>query len=411
MLKILQTGDLHLGKILYEYPLIEEQKHMLTSMLNEINSFDYDALLLTGDIYDRSVPSPEAIRLFDDFLTELHHLKPELVVCIISGNHDSQTRLSFGSSFFKSQNIHITTQAQDCTKPIFLPNDTKPTGVLYQIPFLHPGSLREKDGRLLKNQQELIDYAIKEILISHEKLMKSDPKYNTIPAFLNCHLFTLTASPSDSERLFLGTAEHIDASVFMPFAYTAIGHLHKHQKITDRAYYAGSPLAYSFSETHINKCFLRLEINTNPVTDTPDINITPIDIIPLRKLVHIENSFENFEKMSEYKDDFIEFTCTDTVIIENLAARLRKRFPFLLSVKQKSSEKSNFNNSVTMEKRKTLFEKKEALPITDILSTFLESVELLNEKEEGKQTSDWKESIDVFATIAQEVQQESHETN
>ncbi len=405
MLKILQTGDLHLGKILYEYSLIEDQRHILNQLLQELKSFSYDALIVSGDIYDRSVPSPEAVRLFDDFLIQVNNDFPDLVICIISGNHDSQARLSYASTFLRSKNIFISTDCNECDRPIIITSSDKEQFALYQMPFMHAGGLTLSDGSIIRNQSELVAEAINRIQASHADLQKNSDN-EMLPALLNCHLFTLQGHSSDSERLFLGTAELIDPKLFSPFIYTAIGHLHKRQKVTEQAYYAGSPLAYSFSEVQTDKVFLRIAIDT---CEKKAVTVTEIPIIPLRELIQIESSFEDFEKMIEYKDAFIEFTCTDIIPVENIAARLRKTFPFLLSIKQKSVIGAYKNNEHSLAKRKTLFEKKDSFPVKEILCSFLQSIELMGEEDSYKTNTEWKESIELFEKITKEVEASEHE--
>ncbi len=407
MLNILQTGDLHLGKVLYEYSLIEDQRHVLNLLLLELKSFAYDALIISGDIYDRAVPSPEAVSLFDDFLTHINKEFPTLPICIISGNHDSQTRLSFASTFLKSKNIYITTNPEDCDTPIIITSKNNDHFALYQVPFLHPGSLKSNAGELLKNQSELVEQAIQRIQTAHKKLQK-DREDNTLPALLNCHLFTLKGATSDSERLFLGNAELIDPKLFSSFLYTAIGHLHKKQKVTNKAYYSGSPLAYSFSETNTEKGFLRIELNSK---DIADITVTTIPIIPLRKLVQVESSFEDFEKMTNLKDDFIEFTCTNSIPIENIAPKLRKNFRYLLSIKQKAITSAYQNTEESLANRKSLFEKKDSFPVKEILGSFLKSVDLMAEEDTCEANTEWKDAIELFESIAKQVEAHQHEAN
>ena len=127
-MKILQTGDLHLGKILYEYSLLEDQKYILNQITEILLQDDFDVLAITGDIYDRAIPSPEAVELFDQFLTNLHKKKPNLAILIISGNHDSARRLSFASKLLASNNIYICaenlSEKIENLKPISLKDST-----------------------------------------------------------------------------------------------------------------------------------------------------------------------------------------------------------------------------------------------------------------------------------------------
>lgn len=396
MLKILQTGDLHLGKTLYEFSLEEDQKQMLNLLIQELNSYEYDLLLITGDIYDRSVPSQEAVLLFDNFLTKVHTQFPSLHVGIISGNHDSAARLSYASSFLDNLNIHITTKPEDCDKTIIIHSKDGDCIALYQIPFLYAGTLRNEEGILLKTQEELHIEAISRIKTSHKNLQNSKDEYKNLQAILNTHLFTLAGQESDSERLLLGTAEMINPNIFEDFAFTSIGHLHKKQKVSNKAYYAGSPLSYSFSEINTKKCFLRIELDMN---NKENPTITEIPIVPLRKLVQIEAAFDDFTKMTERSNDFIELTYTDIVIIENAAARLRKNFPYLLSVKQK--QKTSTKTEIELAEKRNLFEKKEALNMTNIINLFLDDI--------GAEKN--QDTIALFESIAKEIQGDINEAN
>lgn len=406
MLHILQTGDLHLGKIIYEYSLLDDQKHMLNLLIQELQAFAYDVLIISGDIYDRSIPPLEAISLFDDFLTRVHTEFPNLQICFISGNHDSQKRLSFGSNFFRSQHIYICTEPADCIQPVLLQHAGCVQAALYQIPFLHAGSLTSNSAHGLKTQQELVNEAITRILEAHALLQKSENAYENLPALLNCHLFTIGAISCDSERIFIGTAEAVGSDLFAPFAYTAIGHLHKSQKVTDRAYYAGSPLAYSFSEAKHEKSFLRITLDDaceKKNDSMPGVSVTKIPIVPIHRMIQTESSFEDFENLTDYKNDFIEFVCTDSVLTENAAARLRKHFPFLLSVKQKALELYTNRSNDNLKKKKLLPENPEAQSLREILYAFLEDIGLAEQSESGEKHDEWKKEADLFENIAREL--------
>ena len=146
-MKILQTGDLHLGKILYEYSLIEDQKHILNELKNILLNDEYDVLALTGDIYDRAVPSPEAVELFDTFLTEIHAKKPKLSIIIISGNHDSAKRLSFASKLLSSNNIYICAESDIekiiNQKPITITDSNNFQCDFYLLPFVYAEDIKK----------------------------------------------------------------------------------------------------------------------------------------------------------------------------------------------------------------------------------------------------------------------------
>ncbi|MBQ1198378.1 MAG: exonuclease subunit SbcD [Spirochaetaceae bacterium] len=227
MIHLLQTGDLHLGKIFYGFSLIEDQKFMLNQLIKTISEAKkqnpYQAVIITGDIYDRSVPPTDAIELFDEFLIELHQIDKDLKILLIPGNHDSAGRLSFGTRFLESQNIFICTNPENIENPVFIEgsefSSNKNDGIyFYQIPFLSSGSLFSKDkNQRLTTQEELINEAISRIKIFHE-----NSKYKNLPMGLNAHLFTLGGTSCDSERHFIGNAELINKNVFEDFSYVAL---------------------------------------------------------------------------------------------------------------------------------------------------------------------------------------------
>ena len=387
-MKFLQTGDLHLGKFFYEYPLLEDQKHVLKQLLDELRAeqsagVPYDALVIAGDVYDRSLPPAEAVQVFSDFLAETVKSFPELHVLIIPGNHDSAIRLSYAQRILEKQRIHIRTDLSRIDEPVIL-KDT----AFYLMPFLQPASLAitEKAAKqpelspakaekpLLaensaKEQQNLtFDFdtadgaqadsaaqsdeaktaatkaaadtqseeksylmsqsALAEEAIRRINLTKSKDTANVLVA----HLFAAGSAESDSERIIWGTAEQVDCSLFDGFTYTALGHLHRCQKAGKHAHYSGSPLAYSFSEADADKVFLRVEIEKDS-----EPAVTRIPVKPLHKVASLTGTFDEFfssNKYDGYKDCFLEIESTEDSIIENPVVLLRKKFPYLLSFKQ-----------------------------------------------------------------------------
>jgi exonuclease SbcD len=361
MIRLLQTGDLHLGKLFYEYPLVEDQKQILSQLIGELTAAEiaglpYDALLITGDIYDRSIPPPDAVELFSSFLSDIKKRCPQLHVFIISGNHDSPRRLGFAAALLDSRGIHICTAAEPPCLPVFLgsrqytaseaADGTAEIVAVYQIPFLIPGSIptsetgaeeNPAEAPLLRNQHDMFAQAAQRIACTHQLIQEQE--CCKIPAILCAHAFVIDGERSESERLFLGTAEQVDAGQCAPFAYTALGHLHKPQKTADRIWYAGSPLAYSFDEAGTEKCFLRISIDCDG-TALPPVTVEKIPVQPLHQVRRISTSFERIYRTSDfdtYAGDFLEISCTDTSIVENPAALLRTRFPLIMSVKQEAA--------------------------------------------------------------------------
>lgn len=363
-MKFLQTGDLHLGKFFYEYPLLEDQKHVLRQLFKELKAehdagAPYDALVIAGDVYDRSLPPAEAVQVFSDFLAEIQRTFAELYVLIIPGNHDSAIRLSYAQKILEQQRIHIRTDLSRIDEPVIIKD-----AAFYLMPFLQPASLssiekpakpevvpakaeetekaqqnltfdfdtadsaetdsaQTEEKNYLMSQSALAEEAIKRI-----NLAKSKDTANVLVA----HLFAAGSTESDSERIIWGTAEQVDCSLFDGFTYTALGHLHRCQKAGKHAHYSGSPLAYSFSEADADKVFLRVEIEKDA-----EPAVTKIPIKPLHKVASLSGTFDEFfssNKYDGYKDCFLEIESTEDSIIENPVVLLRKKFPYLLSFKQ-----------------------------------------------------------------------------
>ncbi|MBQ4498225.1 MAG: exonuclease SbcCD subunit D [Spirochaetaceae bacterium] len=399
-MKFLQTGDLHLGKFFYEYPLLEDQKHVLKLLIDELKAEQnagapYDALVIAGDVYDRSLPPADAVQVFSDFLAEVQKSFSELHVLIIPGNHDSAIRLSYAQKILEKQRIHIRTDLSRIDEPVIIKD-----AAFYLMPFLLPASLAITENaekqpepspikaeKLLlaensaKEQQNLTfdfdtadsaqsdaaaqsdearaaaaqaqtaaaqtsaaaaqsekkeTYLMSQAALAEEALKRINlAKNKDIANILVAHLFAAGSVESDSERVIWGTAEQVDASLFKDFAYTALGHLHRYQKAAAHAFYSGSPLAYSFGEssgTGADKVFLRVEIEKGA-----EPSVTAIPIKPLHRVVSLKGSFDEFlnsKTYDEYKDCFIEIESTEDTIVENPVMLLRKKFPLLLSFKQ-----------------------------------------------------------------------------
>lgn len=327
-MKILHTADLHLGKSLYESPQIERQKKMLDDIHKILLKDDYAALIIAGDIYDRSIPPAEYVALFDSFLSAVHKDCPNTAVFIIPGNHDSAERLSFGSKILSSSNIHIAAGIGKLCSPIIIAQNGEKVQ-FFLMPFLHLGSFSEENSELkLTSQSEMAQEA------SRRLKEAVDP---SMPSVLAAHIFTLNGESSSSERAFLGTAEYVSPALFDFFTYTALGHLHKMQKVTDRMYYSGAPLTYAFDECSTEKVVLSVDIDCK-TQDFP-VRVEKIPISPLRKMSRLEGSFFEFfntDKFDAYKDDFLEINLTGSAVIQSPMSLLQQKFPYLLNLHQEA---------------------------------------------------------------------------
>jgi len=346
-MKLLHTADLHLGKSLHESSLLDDQKIMLGQIHDELGRDNYAALVISGDIYDRTVPPAEAVELFSGFLVRIHQDFPDLEICIIPGNHDSAQRLSFADRILGTQHIHIISSPEQSLVPVIIVKNEEKLAI-FLLPFLSAGTLKvsEKSPKSPSVSPEF-DFSAPapSILISQSDLaaeasrrfssVLATPELLGIPSVLVAHLFTQRGISSDSERIFLGMAEQVNPDLFSRFSYVALGHLHRTQKISDRMYYAGSPLAYAFDEAGISKQFLKVEIDC--LSPGFPVAVTHVPVEPFRKVTRLSASFADFytgTTWDEHAADYLEFTLTDTELIANPMNLLRSKFPYLLSLKQ-----------------------------------------------------------------------------
>ena len=337
-MKLLHTADLHLGKTLHETPLLGVQEKMLNDIHDILTRNGYAALIIAGDVYDRAIPSAEAVSLFSRFLARIREDCPDTAVCIIPGNHDSAQRLAFAREILQNQRIYIAQDTSRLADPVILTKGTEKLAV-YLLPFLNFGAFSEETKETYRTAGD--SQAEMAAVASH--ILKQAVKPD-IPTLLAAHLFTIGGQSSASERTFIGTAEYINPDLFSFFDYVALGHLHRCQRVTDRMYYSGSPLPYSFDESDDAKCVLSIDIDCTP--KQPDINgakapltIERIPIISERPLKRLEGSFADFfteHLYDEWSGCYLEITLNDAEVIAHPMQLLRQKFPFLLSIRQKS---------------------------------------------------------------------------
>ncbi len=402
-MRFLHTGDLHLGKTFHERSLIQDQEHFLNQLIQELVSCSqtsleqdlfmhpYQALIIAGDVYDRAVPPPEAVALFDAFLTKLKKKLPELHIIIIPGNHDSQRRLAFAASMLKFQRIHIVSTFQEVLEPIIIDSVA-----FYSLPFMNPNFLG--DGQ--NHQQAMAQTAINKILQYHEE------NHPQLAKVLVAHLFTQGGTTSDSERVFIGTAELVDNSLFQDFDYVALGHLHRCQNPGGKQiWYAGSPLPYSFSEAGNHNAFLRVELDIQQGKSSQPtktfLTVTKIPVEPLHQVCRLQGSFEDFYqnnngKYNQYKDSYLEITSTDLFPKENPISLLQIQYPYLLSYKQNFSAVNT--SSVTMEQRSKLIQQsgEQGFPTPELFTAFMEDIY-------DQLPDNFTEELQLFKKILEEI--------
>jgi exonuclease SbcD len=345
VIKFLHTADLHLGKTFYDLSLIEDQSYALDQIAAALRDPSYQALIIAGDVYDRSIPSPEAVRLFGSFLAELKIQTPSLEIFIIPGNHDSPARLGFGRELFGELGIHFAGDPEESFEPVILgaAGESGEGCAFFLLPFLSPGSLSrgaEDSGEpeILRSQAQLAAEAARRLELSREQWRERGVSH----AVLAAHLFAGGGVESESERLFLGGAEKVDMGLFAGFDYAALGHLHRCQRAGRNGWYAGSPLAYSFGEGGAEKAVLSVEIGGRG--EGPRVEQIPIKA--LHRVSRLSGPFERFnhpspqdKELLEAREDYLEFNLNNSSLTENALPLLQSRYPRLLSVRQEEARR------------------------------------------------------------------------
>lgn len=353
-MKFFHLADLHLGKSVYEHSLLPDQRHFLDQVTAAVRAESPAAVIIAGDVFDRAVPPPEAVRLFGDFLAELKACDSALVIAVIPGNHDSAARLSFASGILGLSGVHIRADAKDAVIPITVQHGGEQAR-LWLLPFLSPGALPSEmlatenrlsgplesssaEPGLLRSQADLFSAAISMI----HAAMAACPVDPGLSAsrkgsadILVCHAFATGGSTGESERVFLGSAELVDPVLFDTFDYVALGHLHRCQAAGATGMYAGSPIAYAFSEGELDRGFLVVEVHPGSCSS----RLRTLE--PLRRMVRLSGSYDQVlqdPRWREYEGDYIEAILDDADAVLNPMGPLRERFPYLLSLKQAAFE-------------------------------------------------------------------------
>lgn len=314
-MKFIHLSDLHLGRRVCGFSLIEDQKHILDSITEMIAEEKPDFVVIAGDVYDKLSPPVEAVTLLDEFLTELSDRGVETF--IIAGNHDSPERIAFGASLMNRSGIHFS-PIYNGRAERFTVTDEFGEADIFLLPYL-----RAAEARRFFPDEEIPDTAA--AVRTAIKAMEIDTSRRNI---IVSHQFVEGGETSDSERGAVGGTDGVPADVYGDFDYAALGHLHKPQAMTDdRIRYGGTPLKYSISEAEQKKCLTVCEIGEK---GTP-VKITLRELSPLRDMRVIEGGFD--EIMSDSSDDLVEIHLTDAERVPDAQKRLRAQYPFVMSVK------------------------------------------------------------------------------
>ena len=335
-MRLMHLSDLHLGKRLNEFSLVEDQKYILNQILDIVDREAPDALVIAGDVYDKAVPSVEAVGLFDDFLVRL--AEKRLPVFVISGNHDSPERISFGSRLLEASGIHLSPVYGGQVEPITLQDEFGPVH-FYLLPFVKPIHVR----RFFPEEPADTYSQALSTAISHLAL---NPQERNV---LVTHQFVTGALRSDSEEISLGGADHVDSSVFQDFDYVALGHLHIPQNCgSEHIRYCGTPLKYSFSEAGDEKSVTIVELGEKGC-----LSIRTAALKPLRELVELRGSFEEltsreFYEGTSWQEDYTHLTLTDEEDIPDALGKLRLIYRGLMKLDYDNA-RTRFNGEITGE--------------------------------------------------------------
>lgn len=318
-MRFLHLSDLHLGKRVNEFSMLEDQAYILKEILNIIDEQKVEAVLIAGDVYDKVIPSAEAVRLLDDFLTRI--AARELPVFLISGNHDSAERVAFGSRLMSSRQIYLSPVFESDVEPVTI-SDRYGEINIYMLPFVKPSLVKR-----VYPEEEIITY--QDAVNAAVQHMQIDTDKRNI---LLAHQFVTGAARCDSEELSVGGVDDVDASVFDGFDYVALGHLHGPQKIgKETVRYSGTPLKYSFSEANQKKAAVIVDVE-----EKGKINIQQIPLVPKHDMWEIRGTYMEVTALDFYKDmktdDYLHITLTDEEDIPDAIGKLRTIYPNIMKL-------------------------------------------------------------------------------
>lgn len=344
-MKFLHLADLHLGKRVNEYSMVEDQEYILTEILKIAETEKPYGIIIAGDIYDKSTPSLEAVSLFDNFLVKLN--KAGISAFIISGNHDSPERLSFGAELMQKSGIY-TAKVFNGKLEKFTLNDEFGELNIYALPFIKPANARRYFGEEIKTYTQAVDAVIKNQLID-----------NTKRNILITHQFVTGAIRSDSEEISVGGSDNVDSVVFEVFDYVALGHIHRAQTVgSEKIRYSGTPLKYSFSETKHKKSVTVVELK-----EKGNLTIKEIPLIPKRDMVELKGYYQDltlksFYENTSYTSDYIHITLLDEEDIPDAIGKLKVIYKNLMKIDYDNirTRRNNAVNGVEKVEEKTPFE-------------------------------------------------------
>ena len=369
-MKFFHLSDLHLGKRINEFSMLEDQWDILQKIVVLAKANKPDAVLIAGDVYDKSMPIVEAVQLLDRFLVWLNEL--EITVFIVSGNHDNAERVAFGAELMKNSNIHIVQSYNGKIAPVIL-SDRHGDINIWMLPYLKPALVRRR-------------FPDREIVTCSDAVFAALSNVNFDASTRNvlvAHQFVTGAITSESEEISVGGSENVDDSVFDGFDYVALGHIHRPQKIgRETLRYCGTPLKYSFSEASHTK-----SVTVVDMAGKGDITITELPLAPLREMREIRGTYNEVVNRNNYRgtntDDYVRILLTDEHDEPDAMAKLRNIYPNLMRLEydnRRTRAAFSFENVASTEKKTPsqlfgeLFEMQNGEPMNEEQSKYVVSL-------------------------------------
>ncbi|WP_347993280.1 exonuclease SbcCD subunit D [uncultured Eubacterium sp.] len=381
-MRFLHLADLHIGKRVNGFSMIEDQKFVFEQVYNVIENEKIDGIIMAGDIYDKPVPSAEAVKLFDEMLTRLVSIN--LPIFVISGNHDSAERIGFGSDILSAAKVYMSRVYNGNLQKIELEDDYGKINV-YLLPFIKPATVKN-----IYKEAEIKDYDdALEYVLSQEKI--DETKRNVIVS----HQFVTGAMRSESEEVSVGGLDNVSVENYEAFDYVALGHIHRAQQMgRESARYAGTLLKHSFSEEKHNKSMTIVDLK-----EKGNIEIKEIPVKPLHDLKTIKGKFSKITSEEFYKElkkeDYYRAVLTDEDDILNAIGKLKSIYPNLMSMEYDNTRTRSYSVVDNVETGET--------------KSPLDYFEEFFEKQNGRKMSEKQRNY--LLEILGEAREESHETN
>lgn len=361
-MKLLHISDLHIGKRVNEFSMLEDQRYILRKILAIADDQQADGVMIAGDIYDKPVPSAEAVQVFDWFLTELADRGKQ--VYAVSGNHDSAERIAFGAQLMSGRGVYVSPVYRGDTVR-FTVRDSYGELCICLLPFIKPAVVRHALEKAPDMEGEPLPESYHDaVKLAVDRMDVDRSKRNILIA----HQFVTGAGRCDSEEVSVGGLDNVDADVFDVFDYVALGHIHSPQSMKrETVRYCGTPLKYSFSEAEQEKSVTVVELR-----EKGDIRITTVPLVPLHDMRRIRGTYLEVTALSFYQntntEDYVQITLTDEEDIPDGLQKLRIIYPNLMRLE--------YDNSRTKQNR--IIERAEEIEQKSELELFAEFYELQN---------------------------------